>query len=171
VELLNTYFPGVCDLVQKNGGMVNKFIGDAVMCVFGPHLGCQNHARQAVATALELQVLALRFQEWVSHRFPSLGPDSFRIGVGLHTGDAVLGNIGSTERMEYTVIGDTVNTASRLEGLTKELGWSIVSSEETLHEAGPGIVVGRKAIRHVKGKRMDVSVVEVLGMDEPKEVL
>ena len=166
VEMLNTYFSRACEPILAQGGMVDKFIGDAVMAVFGAPAPQPDHARRALAAALAMREKARDFRDWMEQRFPDRGLNDFDIGVGLHTGEAVVGNIGSPARFEFTAIGDTVNTASRLEGLTKELGWSIVASERTVMAAGPGVVTGGKQEIPVKGRREPVVVLEVKGLEE-----
>ncbi|GAB6038813.1 hypothetical protein JCM15519_33720 [Fundidesulfovibrio butyratiphilus] len=171
VELLNAYFGRACEAVQQHGGMVDKFIGDAIMGVFGTPYVSADHARNAVLAALELRAVAEEFQQWVVRRFPQLGPSSFRIGVGIHTGEAIVGNIGSPRRMEFTAIGDTVNTASRLEGLTKQLGCVVVASRDTVIAAGPSVVTGKEAELAVKGKARPVAVFEVVDIENKEESL
>ena len=164
VELLNAYFSKVCDIILAHGGMIDKFIGDAVMAVFGAPLADPTHARQALATAVGMVDAAREFEGWMRERFPKLGDWQFRIGVGLHSGPAVVGNIGSRQRLDFTVIGDTVNTASRLEGFTKEMGCPVVASRTTVDLAGPGILTGRAEQAHVKGKSEPVPALEILGL-------
>jgi len=166
VELLNAYFSKVCEIILAHGGMIDKFIGDAVMAVFGAPLADPKHARQAVATALGMIHASEEFQGWMHERFPQLGDWQFRIGVGLHAGPAVVGNIGSRQRLDFTVIGDTVNTASRLEGFTKEMGCPIVASQTVVDMAGSGVVTGRREQAHVKGKSEPVPALEILGLAE-----
>ncbi|MBI4795223.1 MAG: adenylate/guanylate cyclase domain-containing protein [Deltaproteobacteria bacterium] len=166
VEMLNTYFSRACEPILEQGGMVDKFVGDAVMAVFGAPAPQPDHARRAVAAALAMMEKAREFQAWMEQRFPDRGFNNFRIGIGLHTGEAVIGNIGTPKRFEFTAIGDTVNTASRLEGLTKELGWSIVASDRTVKAAGPGAVTGGRQELLVKGRQEPVVVLEVKGLEE-----
>jgi class 3 adenylate cyclase/CHASE2 domain-containing sensor protein len=170
VEMLNTYFSRVCEPILAQGGTVDKFIGDAVMAVFGSPVPHGDHARRALRAALAMAEKAREFRTWMERRFPNRGLPDFRIGIGVHTGEAVVGNIGSPQRFEFTAIGDTVNTASRLEGLTKELGWTIVASSDTIVAAGPGVVTGgRKEIR-VKGRREAVAVAEVQSLEEDEPI-
>ncbi len=164
VELLNAYFSKVCDIILAHGGMIDKFIGDAVMAVFGAPLADPRHARQALATALGMVVASHDFQGWLQKRFPHLGDWTFRIGVGLHAGPAVVGNIGSRQRLDFTVIGDTVNTASRLEGFTKAMGCPVVASQAVVDLAGVSVLTGRREQAHVKGKSEPVPALEILGL-------
>lgn len=166
VEMLNTYFSRACEPILEQGGMVDKFIGDAVMAVFGAPASQPDHARRAVAAALAMVEQAREFRAWMAQRFPHRGGNDFHIGIGLHSGEAVVGNIGSPTRFEFTAIGDTVNLASRLEGLTKELGWAIIASEAAIQAAGPGVVLGGRQEVRVKGRQEPVVVLEVQGLEE-----
>jgi adenylate cyclase len=161
VELLNNYFSRACEPILEQGGTVDKFIGDAVMAVFGSPAPHRDHARRAITAAIAMAERASDFRAWITQRFPDRDWQDFHIGIGLHTGEVVVGNIGSPKRFEFTAIGDTVNTASRLEGLTKELGWTIVASADTIKAAGPGVVTGGAKEVLVKGRQGPVEVLEV----------
>jgi adenylate cyclase len=165
VEMLNAYLSRACEPILQRGGTVDKFVGDAIMAVFGSPERYPDHARRAVAAALAMARSAQEFRSWLQQRFAKEDLPEFRIGIGLHTGDAVVGNIGSPRRMEFTAIGDTVNIASRMEGLSKELGWTIVASEATVRAAGDGVLTGDRRKVSVKGRDEPVEVVEVTGMD------
>ena len=164
VAMLNAYFSSICEPILANGGTVDKYIGDAVMAVFGAPAPHPDHARRALATALAMAARAGDFQAWMSTRFPEKNLPEFHIGIGLHTGLAVVGNIGSPKRLEYTCIGDTVNIASRLESLTKELGWTIIASEQVIEAAGPGVKTGGTQESRLKGRESPVRVYEVRGL-------
>jgi adenylate cyclase len=166
VEMLNEYFGRVCEPVLRERGNVNKFIGDAVMAMFGSPVHYPDHARRAIRAALGMIAAAEEFRGWMERRFPDRGLPRFAIGVGLHTGPVISGDIGTDRRREYTIIGDTVNTASRLEGMTKELGWKIVASRITAEAAGPGVVAGDGNSIMVKGRSGEIDVVEILAIKE-----
>jgi len=170
VEMLNTYFSRVCEPILAQGGTVDKFIGDAVMAVFGSPAPYGDHARRALRAALAMAEKAREFHTWMERRFPNRGLSDFGIGIGVHTGEAVVGNIGSPQRFEFTAIGDTVNIASRLEGLSKELGWTIVASSRTIETAGPGVVTGGRKELKVKGRREAVVVAEVQSLEEDEPI-
>ncbi len=170
VEALNAYFSRAVEPILTAGGTVDKFIGDAVMAVFGAPVTYPDHARRALRAALALAAAARDFRDWMAARFPRQDLPEFHVGVGLHLGEVIVGNIGSPKRLEYTAIGDTVNTASRLEGLCKELGWTIVASRAVVNAAGEGVTVGRAATRRVKGRQQEVDVVEILGLNEDSEL-
>ena len=125
---LNHYMAAMSEVVKANGGYLNKFIGDGIMVVFGAPLsrGVQEDACRAVETAL---AMLRRLEELNGNVSP--GQPQLKIGIGLHTGPLTAGNVGSPERMEYSVIGDTVNLSSRLESLTKEFKTDIVISPQT----------------------------------------
>jgi class 3 adenylate cyclase len=165
VELLNTYFERACTVLMAEGATIDKFIGDAIMAEFGAPLEQPDHARRAVCAAIALHEVALEFRHWVEQRFAGRDLPEFAIGIGLHSGEAVVGNIGSSTRMEYTAIGDTVNVASRLEGMTKETQSPILASIETVQQAGPGIRLGTRHAFAVKGRDKKVEAVEILGLD------
>jgi adenylate cyclase len=167
VEMLNAYFTRVCEPILAQGGTVNKFIGDAVMAMFGSPVAYPDHARRAVRAALGMAKEAAEFREWMNQRFPDRGLSEFRIGVGLHTGEAVIGDIGTPKRKEFTPIGDTVNAASRLEGVTKDLKCVVVASEATVTAAGAGVRTGKAETVTVKGRSEAIRALEIVGIDEP----
>jgi adenylate cyclase len=167
VEMLNEYFRRVCAPILQERGNVNKFIGDAVMAMFGSPVPYPDHARRALRAALRMIAAAEEFRGWMNQRFGDRGLPEFAIGVGIHTGPVISGDIGTDKRREYTIIGDTVNTASRLEGLTKELGWKIVASRHTLEEAGAGVQSGGASSVMVKGRAGEIEVAEILGVADP----
>ena len=162
VEMLNTYFARVCEPILTERGNVNKYIGDAVMAMFGSPVPYPDHARRSVRAALGMLAAADEFKNWMHEHFGDRGLPEFAIGIGLHTGVVISGDIGTEKRREYTIIGDTVNTASRLEGATKDLGWRIVASRATVEAAGAGVIAGRRDSIAVKGRSAQVDVVEVL---------
>jgi adenylate cyclase len=127
VEILNRYFTRQVDVIFRHGGSLDKFIGDAIMAFWGAPLDDPDHACNAVACALDMADTLLAFKAELGE----LGAN-FDVGIGVHSGPAVVGLIGSDRRREYTSIGDTVNLASRIEGLTKEAGRRILVSRETM---------------------------------------
>lgn len=161
-EMLNAWLPRACAPILAHGGNVDKFIGDAVMAVFGAPVAQPDHARRAITAAREIALAAEEFRGWVAERFPDRGLPPFAIGIGIHSGKAVVGNLGTERRVEFTAIGDAVNLASRLESATKDLGWRIVASRATLEAAGTGIATGAHSEISVKGKAAPVEVVEIL---------
>lgn len=164
VEMLNTYFERACAVLLAEGGSIDKFIGDAVMVEFGSPLPLPDHALRGARAAVALRAVAEDFAGWMKQRFPDRELPPFAVGIGLHSGEAVIGNIGSPTRMEFTAIGDTVNLASRLEGMTKELGCVILASESTIAAGGDAVLCGRSEVIRVKGRAAPVRVFEVLGV-------
>ena len=130
VEFLNDYFSHMVDAVFEHGGVLDKFMGDGMLCVFGSIAEMPDHPRQAVLAALRMKALVARIN---GERTVS-GRAAIEIGVGIHTDDVIVGNIGSRRRLEYTVIGDGVNTCQRVEAANKEFGTTILITETT-HEA------------------------------------
>ncbi len=158
VKLLNEYFTLMVECIHKQGGMLDKFIGDALMAVFGVPVAQQDEADRAVRTALGMVCeLAL----WNNARQLN-GLEHVKIGIGINTGTVVTGNIGSPKRMDYTVIGDGVNLAARLESACKEYGAEILVSESTF-KALKGTYRAREVDRViVKGKTEAIAVYEIL---------
>jgi adenylate cyclase len=164
VELLNTYFERACAVLLAEGASIDKFIGDAIMAEFGAPLAQPDHARRALRAAVALRAVAVEFRVWVEQRFAGRELPDFDIGIGVHSGEAVIGNIGASVRMEYTAIGDTVNIASRLEGQTKETGAHILASRDTVLLFGGELRTGALHCLTVKGRVAPVEAFEILAV-------
>lgn len=150
-EMLNAYFTEVMDVVFANQGTLLKFIGDAIFAIWGAPVKIQNHAEMATKTALAIQQEVERFN--ATKRFPPL-----MTRIGVHTGPMLVGNLGSKKRFDYTAIGDSVNLASRIEGLNKYFGTAILFTESTRKDAG-GIPDSIKiATVRVKGRKEPVEL-------------
>jgi adenylate cyclase len=155
VAVLNRYFTKQVDVIFRHGGSLDKFIGDAIMAFWGAPLDDPEHAKNAVACALEMADTLLAFKAELGE----LGK-SFDVGIGVHSGPAVVGLIGSEKRREYTSIGDTVNLASRIEGLTKEAGRRILVSRETMERCGNSFDFVSCGSFHAKGRAQPVELFE-----------
>jgi adenylate cyclase len=158
VEMLNAYFETMVEAVFNFEGTLDKFIGDALMAVYGAPLPLKNHAWAAIQSALDMRQ---RLDQFNRDRRASNQPE-IRIGIGISSGEVVSGNIGSQRKMEYTVIGDGVNLSSRLEGATKEYGCDIVLSEYTYDLCKDRIWVRELDRTQVKGKRNAVNLYELI---------
>ncbi|GHV51997.1 adenylate/guanylate cyclase domain-containing protein [Spirochaetia bacterium] len=164
VEFLNNYMTRMVACVDKTGGTVDKFMGDAVMAHWGAVTTTGSPAKDAfnaVRTALAMRIALRAFN---AERDGSSKQPRIRIGCGISSGPIVAGQIGSQERMEYTVIGDTVNLASRLEGLNKDLGTDILISEDTFRLVGRYLITEKMPAVRVKGKEKPVQIFAVINL-------
>jgi len=153
ISLLNEYFSGMTDAIHKHGGTVDKFIGDGIMAFFGAPQPLECAERNALESAQDMLVNLQRLNEKLATR----GIAPIKIGIGLNSGEVVIGHVGSSTRHEYTAVGDVVNTASRIEGLTKEFPYPIMCSNkvaEAVNFSGGLVDLGKHA---VKG-RADIQV-------------
>ncbi|MDJ1181595.1 GAF domain-containing protein [Roseofilum casamattae] len=162
VAMLNSYFEEMVDSVFRYGGTLDKYIGDALMAVFGSPAPLEDHAWCAMQTAVEMRY---RLEEYNSNRREQ-GLMEISIGIGIHSDTVVSGNIGSSKRMELTSIGDGVNLASRLEGTSKQYGTDIVISEKTYINYKDKVYVRELDNITVKGKSKPVTIYELLGIKE-----
>ena len=128
LRLLNAYLSEMTTAIMEEGGTITSYIGDGIMALFGAPVGQPDHADRALAAARAMQARLEHFNVWLADQGVDEG---FRMGIGINTGPVMVGNIGSERRLEYTGIGDTVNTAARLEGMTKGTGFSIFVSDST----------------------------------------
>ncbi|HEY2773230.1 MAG TPA: adenylate/guanylate cyclase domain-containing protein [Candidatus Binatia bacterium] len=159
VEILNVYLGEMTGIVFEHEGTLDKYIGDAIMAVWGAPVECTDHAMRACAAALDMSTrLRQRSEEWTSRGWPRI-----EAGIGIHTGDMVSGNMGSASHLSYTVIGDNVNLGSRLEGLTKTYGVSLLVSEAVCEQAGDAFVTRELDVVAVKGKALPVRIFELVG--------
>lgn len=159
-ELMNDYLGPMTTVILKSGGVLDKYIGDAIMAFWGAPLPRPDHADVAVQSLLEMMHELQRMKV----DFPKKGFPVVDIGCGLNTGTVSVGNMGSAERFAYTVMGDAVNLAARLESITKEYGVKLLISENTLKKVTPNKFLVRDLDRIVvKGKNEPVTIYEVLG--------
>jgi adenylate cyclase len=136
VELLNAYLGAMIPVVEDRGGMVDKYIGDGIMAIFGAPDDQPDHAQRAVEAAAAMVRRARELEAvWARHDFRSL-----RIGVGVATGPALVGMVGGRWRLDYTAIGDTVNAAARIESANKELGSEILIAARTRHSVDSAVL-------------------------------
>jgi adenylate cyclase len=155
VELINRYFSLQVDVIWRHGGTLDKYIGDCIMAMWGAPLDNPGHAKSAVACALDMADTLQAFKR-------ELGAEDleFDVGIGLHSGPAVVGLIGSEKRREYTAIGDTVNLASRIEGLTKDAKRRILVSKDTAQLCGDSFEFVSCGTFPVKGRAQPVELFE-----------
>ena len=126
IDLINRYLERMCGIILKNNGTIDKFIGDAIMAFWNAPLEEQEHQLLAIKTALEMQEEVEKFNQEINQEF--------KVGVGINTGDMIVGNVGSNLRFDYTVLGDNVNLGSRIEGLTKKYGVGILITESVVEK-------------------------------------
>jgi class 3 adenylate cyclase len=159
-ELLREHMTSMTDIVFKHGGTVTQFVGDEIMALYNAPFDQADHAEQAVRTALEFQE---RVKE-LSKRWEDRCGSPIKTGVGINTGPAVVGIIGSAQRVEYGAIGDTINLGSRLEGLTKEFATPIIIGESTFQLVKDRFQCRSLGEVAVKGKALPVQIYGVEGL-------
>ena len=162
IQLLNNYFGYMVAAVEENQGLVYQFVGDGIMAVFGAPVPLADHATWATKAGLAMLAALARFNQ--EHR---AGQAPLHIGIGVHSGPVVAGIIGTNQRMEYRVVGDTVNLASRLEGLNKELGTDLLITEATRQALSLPLALKGFPPQLVKGRREPVEVFAVLEASAP----
>jgi adenylate cyclase len=159
VEMLNEYFGVMVRIIQQNHGIVDKFIGDAIMAVWGAPKGTARDSFNTIKASLEMR----KGLDELNRKRISKGLPPIMIGMGVHTGRAISGTIGSDERMEYTVIGDAVNMASRIEASTKAFGADLLISETTARIVEGEFALELAGAAEVKGKSQPLKLFKVIG--------
>jgi adenylate cyclase len=158
VHMLNAYFTEMVDVVLRHGGILDKYIGDAIMAVFGAPLVVPRDADNAVAASIEM----VRALERFNQQRTSSGLEPIEVGIGISTGEVVAGSVGTTKRMDYTVIGESVNLAARLEGANKHYGTRVLVSDTTISQMKSALSWREIDLMRVTGTNKLVSVFEPL---------
>jgi adenylate cyclase len=169
VELLNIYLDAMTKIILQNNGVVDKYIGDAIMAFWGDPIDNPHHASDAVSVARQMiDRLATLNQELQERGMPRLS-----IGIGINSGTAVAGNMGSEQRFDYTVMGDEVNLASRLEGLTKEYKIGLICSQNVIDRLPSEVALSMREIDRVKvkGKLTAVPIYTTASSDDRAFIL
>ncbi|MCZ8342192.1 MAG: adenylate/guanylate cyclase domain-containing protein [Leptospira sp.] len=166
VKLLNEYLSAMTDIIIEYKGTIDKYMGDAIMAFWGAPVPLEDHAYYACVAALaQLEHLKVLQQKWAERNVPVID-----IGCGLNSGPAVVGNMGSSHRMEYTCMGDTINLGSRLEGSNKMYGTNIIISEYTYEKVKDRVVARELDLVRVKGKTQPVRIYELIGITNPEDM-
>jgi class 3 adenylate cyclase len=164
VALLNHYLSAMVEPIQRNGGTIDEFIGDAILVIFGAPVAMDDAARRAVRCALEMQKSMGRVNEYNRQQ----GWPEIEMGIAVHTGVVVVGSFGSTKRSKYGVIGRTVNLLARIESFT--VGGQVLVSPSLIRAAGPGLMLGDEIEVHAKGMREPLLCRELLGHEDHSEL-
>jgi adenylate cyclase len=164
VSLLNHYLSAMVEVIQQNGGTIDEIIGDAILVLFGAPLASPDAGRRAVLCALGMQKAMVGVNE---HNLQTGWPE-IEMGIALHTGDVVVGNIGSTKRSKYGVVGRTINTTARIESFT--VGGQVIVSPTLIHAAGQGIILGDEVEVHAKGMKEPLRCRQLLGHEDYPEM-
>ncbi len=159
VSLLNEYLTAMCDIISEYEGTVDKFEGDAIIAFWGAPLQQKDHARRACLAAIDMQEHMRGYRE----RLKAQGRPVLHVRIGLNTGEMLVGNMGSAQRMDYTMMGDAVNLAARLEGANKFYGTYAMISENTYEQARDVVEARELDLIRVVGRREPVRVYELLG--------
>ncbi|PJZ83817.1 adenylate/guanylate cyclase domain-containing protein [Leptospira harrisiae] len=166
VKLLNEYLSAMTDIIIEYKGTIDKYMGDAIMAFWGAPVPLEDHAYYAcVAALVQLDYLKVLQQKWAERNVPVID-----IGCGLNSGPAVVGNMGSSHRMEYTCMGDTINLGSRLEGSNKMYTTNVIISEYTYEKVKDRVVARELDLVRVKGKTQPVRIYELLGITNPEDM-
>lgn len=164
VSLLNHYLSAMVEVIQRRRGTIDEIIGDAILVLFGAPVALEDDARRAVLCALEMQ----KTMAAVNERGLQKGWPEIEMGIALHTGDVVVGNIGSEKRSKYGVVGRTINTTARIESFT--VGGQIIVSPTLISRAGWGLILGDMVDVHAKGMKEPLRCRELLGHEDHAEL-
>lgn len=166
VAFLNEYFSIMVDKIENNQGILNQYTGDGFMSIFGAPFSGKQDADNAVQCAIEMMRQLTQFnQQQVLNQ-----SEPINIGIGISTGDVILGNVGSLKRMEYTAVGDSVNLAARLESATKQYGVQIMICEKTMQQLSQDFQIRYLDCVRVKGQNKPVTIYEVLGFYSSSDI-
>lgn len=162
ISFLNDYYNVILDVVQQNGGIVDKFMGDGILVLFGIPITSKDHADRAVATAFQIEE---RLEQFNSER-QKRGDFAVKIGIGIHTGEVIAGNVGNSSKLEYTVLGDTVNIASRIESLTKKFDTPLLIGESVYQSLSSKSIYKKKFKKLdgvvLRGKKVKVNLLKLI---------
>jgi adenylate cyclase len=165
IALLNRYLSAMVELIHRHGGTIDEIIGDAIFVLFGAPLPMPDAAQRAARCALEMQ----KAMGGVNQHHVQMGWPEIEMGIGLHAGEVVVGNIGSIKRSKYGVVGRTVNLTARIESFT--VGGQVLASPALIRAAAPGLLLGDEVEVHAKGMREALKCRQLLGLEGHPELL
>jgi class 3 adenylate cyclase len=158
---MNQYFSEMAEAIKENQGLILQYVGDEIEAVFGAPVAYDDHPDMAIRAALDMK----RRLELLNERLKAQGVKPFRHGIGIHTGAVLAGIIGSKERSSYALVGDTVNLASRIQGVTKEFSCDVILSQTTHDLITGSYQMEQLSAMKMKGKSQDVMVYKLLGQN------